>query len=211
MSELPENININPEINIDIVENLPFQEGVISEAYQRPDKSFFQEPQELDSLVNTGRLVQKFIPKQPDTDKILKIIQRKVPKGMHLPVTIKEIQAGYLVSPYFKHICPYLPQNKLPNTKAAIQEVETLVEKYIILYLLLFKILNNPRQRNGIISYTRGICRQDYYPLSIKLICRTSWSNKNISYYGPYIFIQKFNSLPAFMYKRLLYMSLSMK
>ena len=30
------------------------QEGVISEMYQRPDKSYFQEPQELDSLINTG-------------------------------------------------------------------------------------------------------------------------------------------------------------
>ena len=32
------------DINLDFEENSPFQEGVISEAYQRPDKSFFQEP-----------------------------------------------------------------------------------------------------------------------------------------------------------------------
>ena len=31
-------------------------------------------------------------------DKILKVIQGKVLKGMHLPLTVKEIQAGYLVS-----------------------------------------------------------------------------------------------------------------
>ena len=61
--------------------------------YQRPDKSYFQQPQELESLINTGRLIQKFLPKQADIDKILKIIQRKVLKGTHLPVTIKEIQA----------------------------------------------------------------------------------------------------------------------
>ena len=36
--------NINTDINLDFEENSPFQEGVISEAYQRPDKSFFQEP-----------------------------------------------------------------------------------------------------------------------------------------------------------------------
>ena len=29
--------------NLDVEENSPFQEGAISEAYQRPDKSFFQE------------------------------------------------------------------------------------------------------------------------------------------------------------------------
>ena len=53
-----ESRDINPEINIDFEENSPFQEGVISEAYQRPNKSFFQEPQELEGLVNTGNLVQ---------------------------------------------------------------------------------------------------------------------------------------------------------
>ena len=43
--------------------------------YQKPDKPCFQEPQKLESLINTGRLVQKFLPKQADIDKILKIIQ----------------------------------------------------------------------------------------------------------------------------------------
>ena len=65
MQEVPRSLsNIDQEINMDFEENSPFQEGVISEIYQRPDKSYFQEPQELDSLINTGRLVQKFLPKQ---------------------------------------------------------------------------------------------------------------------------------------------------
>ena len=64
--------------------------------YQRPDKSYFQEPQELEHLINMGMLVMKFLPTQTDIDKILKVIQRKVLKGTHLPVTVKEIQAGYL-------------------------------------------------------------------------------------------------------------------
>ena len=54
-------LDFGPEINVDFKENSPFQEGVISEMYQRPDKSCFQEPQELDSLINVGRLVQKFL------------------------------------------------------------------------------------------------------------------------------------------------------
>ena len=48
--------------------------------------------------------IGKFLPKQADIDKILKIIQRKVLRGMHLPVTVKEIQAGYLISPYYKDL-----------------------------------------------------------------------------------------------------------
>ena len=92
------------DINTDSEENSPHQEGVISELYQRPDKSHFQEPCELQSQVDTGKLVQNFLPKQADLDKILKIIQRKVLKGRNLPVTVKEIQAGYLRSPYSKNI-----------------------------------------------------------------------------------------------------------
>ena len=50
------------DINMDFEENSPYQEGVISETYQRPDKSDFQKPQELQGLVSTGKLVQKFLP-----------------------------------------------------------------------------------------------------------------------------------------------------
>ena len=83
-------LDIDQELNMmDFEHNSLFQEGVISEMYQRPDKSYFQEPEELESLINTGRLVQKFLMKQADIDKILKIIQRKVFKGAHLPVTVK--------------------------------------------------------------------------------------------------------------------------
>ena len=43
MWEVPGNIDINLELNTDFKKNCPFQEGVIWETYQRPDKSFFQE------------------------------------------------------------------------------------------------------------------------------------------------------------------------
>ena len=39
-----ESTDINPGINIDFEENFLFQEGVISENYQRPDESFFKRP-----------------------------------------------------------------------------------------------------------------------------------------------------------------------
>ena len=73
--------SINADINLDFEENSPFQEGVISETFQRPDKTFFQGPKELNDLLNTDNLIQIFLPKQADIDKILKVIQRKVLKG----------------------------------------------------------------------------------------------------------------------------------
>ena len=50
--------NINPNINLDFEENSPFQEGIVSKTFQRLDKSFFQEPQELEDLINKGNLIQ---------------------------------------------------------------------------------------------------------------------------------------------------------
>ena len=73
------------------------------------------------------------MPKEVDIDKTPKVILRKVLKGTHLPVEIKEIQARYLNSSHFKDIYLYLAQNKLPTSKTAIREVETLAERYILL------------------------------------------------------------------------------
>ena len=61
-------------------------------------------------------------------------------KGTHLPVEIKEIQIGYLHSPYFKEIYQDLSQNKLPHSKLAIKKLEALSERYVLLDSLLFRI-----------------------------------------------------------------------
>ena len=125
--------NNNSDINFDFKENSPFQEGVVSKRFQRLDKSFFQEPKELGDLINKGNTIHKYLPKQTDTDRILEIIQRKVLKGTHLPVKIKEIQAGYIHNPYFKDLDLYLSQHKLPCSKLAIRKIEALAEKYLLL------------------------------------------------------------------------------
>ena len=103
-------------------------------------QTFFQEPKELGGLINKENIIHKYLPRQRDIDRILEIIQRKVLKGTHLPVKIKEIQAGYIHSPYFKDLYFYLSQNKLPSSKAAIRKIKALAEKYALLDSLLFKI-----------------------------------------------------------------------
>ena len=127
-------------LNLDIEENFPFQEGIISETIQRSDKTFFQKPKSLDDIIDMSNLIHKFLPKQMDINKILQIIQRKVLKDTHLPIEIKEIQAGYLHSPYFKEVYQYLSENKLPHSKMTIKKLEALSERYILLDSLLFRI-----------------------------------------------------------------------
>ena len=48
--------NNSSNINLDIEENSPFQEGIISETIQRPDKMFFQKPKSLDDIIVMGNL-----------------------------------------------------------------------------------------------------------------------------------------------------------
>ena len=57
----PDNLSKKQEIEsskIEIEENSPFQESIISEVYERPDKSYFQEPIELKDLIDTNNIVQ---------------------------------------------------------------------------------------------------------------------------------------------------------
>ena len=123
---------------------------MISETFQRPDKTFCQDPKELNDLMNMGNFVKKFLPKQSDIDKILKVIQRKVLKGTHLPAEIKETQAGYLTSSHFKDIYLYLSQNKLPTSKTSIRKVEILTERFILLDFLLFRI--TPEKETAVLT-----------------------------------------------------------
>ena len=57
----PDNLSKKQEVEslkIEIEENSSFQESIISEVYERPDKSYFQEPIELKDLIDTNNIVQ---------------------------------------------------------------------------------------------------------------------------------------------------------
>ena len=137
---------------VEIAEISPFQEGIILEIYERPDNSYIQEPQELKDLIDTTKLIQKYLPKQMDIDKILDIIKRKVLKGTHLPLMVKEIQAGYLTSPYFKDLYLFLSQNKLPSKRSSIKKVETLAETFVLLDSLIFKLVTTPDKAAAVLT-----------------------------------------------------------
>ena len=64
----PDNLSKKQEAEsskIEIEENSPFQESIISEVYERPDKSYFQEVIELKDLIDTNNIVQWFLPNKP--------------------------------------------------------------------------------------------------------------------------------------------------
>ena len=133
--------NLGQDPNVDFEENSPHQGEIITETYVAPDQSYLEQPQELTKLVTTSIVVQKYLPQQADIDKFLDIIKRKVLKGTHLHLTIKEIQAGYLTSPFFKDLYRYFAQNIMPHKRHARCKVEALVESFILLDSSLFKLV----------------------------------------------------------------------
>ena len=173
------NLDLDLEKKKDFEENAPYQEGVISNIYQRPDKSQLVEPPELTDLVDTDKIVQNYLPKQTDIDKILKVIQRKVLKGTHLPITIKEIQTGCLKNPYFKDLYLYLSQNKLPSSKGAICKIEIYSQIYI--YIVGFITIQTEfRKGKSSISHTRRMCRSNNCLVPFKLVYRSPRCCQNV-------------------------------
>ena len=171
------------ERNVDVEENSPFQEGIISEIYERPDTSYIQEPHELKDLIDTTKLIQKFLPKQMDIEKILDIIKRKFLKGTHVPLTIKEIQAGYLSSPYFKDLYPFLSQNKLPSKRSSMKKVKTLAESFILLDSLIFKLVMTPNKEPAVLVIPEICVDKIHCIIPYRSICRSSRCSGNIPYH----------------------------
>ena len=53
--------NLGQDPNVDFEENSPHQEKIITEMYVAPDQSYLEQPQELTKLVNTSKVVQKYL------------------------------------------------------------------------------------------------------------------------------------------------------
>ena len=127
-------------------ENSPFQEGIISETIQRLDKSFFQNPKELKDLIDRGNLMQKFLPKQTDIEKILQIIQRKVSRVLIYQWMSKkfkwDIYTALTLQTYI-NIC----------SKLTIKKLEALSEKICIIKS--FIVQNLSRERDSSSGNTR--------------------------------------------------------
>ena len=88
------NLDLDLEINKDFEENSPYQEGIISEIYQRPDRSQLLEPPGLADLINTNNIVQKYLPKQTVIDQILKNYTKKSVEGNSSPYNNKIDTSG---------------------------------------------------------------------------------------------------------------------
>ena len=74
---------MEPKLSVDFVENDPKQEGIIHEVHQRPQMNAYRNYQNC-TQVHSKNLVQMYLPKQADLDKVLKIIEKSIKGNIQL-------------------------------------------------------------------------------------------------------------------------------
>ena len=80
---------------------VPFSEDIVEPVFKRPDMADFEIPPVLEEMIPDGALIHRHVPKQVDMDRILAQINRKYLRKMHLPCSLRDMQAAYMQSPHF--------------------------------------------------------------------------------------------------------------
>ena len=79
--------------------------------------------------------------RQAEIDRVMRRINRKVLRNIHLPLTLRDLQAAYLQSPQFRGIYIYLAQNRMPKSRKDVKHIAIASQDYMLLDSLLFKIV----------------------------------------------------------------------
>ena len=116
----------------------PFDE--VDAVFRKPvEKDFVIPPSLADQLIEE-KVTHKFLPKQVDLETVLKEVQNKVLRKTHFPTSMKDMEAAYLHSPFFKDIFVYLSENKVPVDKRRLARINAKAYNYFLLDSLLFKL-----------------------------------------------------------------------
>ena len=123
---------------------VPFSEDIVEPVFKRPEMTDFEIPPVLEEVIPDGALIHRNLPKQADIDRIMIQINRKYLKRMHLPCSLKDMQAAYMQSPHFCDIYNVLMFNRYPNCKRAIEKLQqAMLSKYMVQGGLLYIHMKN--------------------------------------------------------------------
>ena len=123
---------------------VPFSEDIVEPVFKRPEMTDFEIPPVLEEMIPDGTLIHKHLPKQADIDRILTQINRKYLRKMHLPCSLKDMQAAYIQSPHFCDIYNVLMFNRCPKCKKAIEKLQhAMFSQYVVQGGLLYIYMKN--------------------------------------------------------------------
>ena len=137
----------NPNVSQDPFETqmeVPFAEDIVEPVFKRPEVTDFEIPPVLEEVIPDGLLIHKHLPKQADIDKILTQINRKYLRRMHLPCSLKDMQAAYMQSPHFCDIYNAIMFNRYPKHRKAIEKLQqVMLRQYVVQGGLLYIYMKN--------------------------------------------------------------------
>ena len=116
---------------------VPFSEEIVEPVFKRPEISDFEIPPVLEDMIPDGALIHKHLPRQADLDRIMIQINRKYLKKMHLPCSLKDMQAAYMQSPHFCDIYNVLMFNKYPKSRKTLEKLQQAMVQAGLLYIYL--------------------------------------------------------------------------
>ena len=130
-------VEYNPLMDADS----PYNDALVEIEYHRSVDDDFTLPPSLEKQIEQGKLAKCDLPCQAEIDQVMHHINRKVLHNIHLPLTLRDLQAAYLQSPQFRGICVYLAQNRMPKSCKDAKRVAITSQDYMLLDSLLFKIV----------------------------------------------------------------------
>ena len=104
-----------PQDPFDTQMEVPFSEDTVEPVFKKPEITDFEIPPVLEEMIPDGSLIHKHLPKQADIDRILTQINRKYLRRMHLPCSLKDMQAAYMQSPHFCDIYNAICSTNIPS------------------------------------------------------------------------------------------------
>ena len=138
--------DLDPTGNLELDLNSPYTVEEVETKCRPPTKMDFEVPPSLADQMDEGKFITRYLPKQVDVERLLKELNRKVLRQTHLPVTMRDMQAAYLNSPHFRDIYICLAQNRMPVSTRKARRIEAMVNNYMLLDTLLFKVEMNANQ-----------------------------------------------------------------
>ena len=99
---------------LDPEEDKPLEEAMVEGSFRAPILEDFIIPPTLREETKGKTILAKNLPKQTDIDRLLSVLNRKILTRSRFPDGLKDLEAAYTHSAYFKDIYEYLRYNRVP-------------------------------------------------------------------------------------------------
>ena len=119
----------------------PLEESAVDAQFRHPMQEDFIIPPTLAEATKNKTLLTKDLPKQTDIDRLMKVLNRKILTQSRFPEPMKDLEASYIHSGFFKDIYEYIKYNKLPTNQAKAKQVQINSINYFTLGSILFRLI----------------------------------------------------------------------